>query len=199
MLRSNWPRRAWGWPRRSWGYHPQALCYSTPERLARWMVELADIRPGMRILEPSAGDGAIADAIRAACPGVYLDVLEIQPALQDRLQQKGYRLVGDNALAYRPGPVYHRVVMNPPFTGLLDIWHILYCFDLLAPGGRLATIAGAESALGASARSRAFQGWLRERQAWVQPLPGGPQGVFMESSSPTQVATSLIVIQKPAA
>lgn len=198
MLRSNWPRRAWGWPRRAWSYQPQALCYATPERLARWMVELAAIRPGMRVLEPSAGDGALADAVRAACPDAWLDVLEIQPALQATLHQKGYRLVGDNALAYRPGPVYHRVVMNPPFTGLLDIWHILYCFDLLAPGGRLATIAGAESALGASARSQAFQGWLRERQAWVHPLPGGPHGVFMESRRPTQVATSLIVIQKPA-
>ena len=198
MLRQ-WPRRSWGtWPRRMWDYQ-QPLCYSTPERLARWMVELADIRPGMRVLEPSAGDGAIADAIRAACPGAVLDVLEIQPALQAVLQQKGYRLVGDNTLGYRPGPVYHRILMNPPFTGLLDIWHILYCFDLLAPGGRLATIAGAESATGASARSQAFQVWLHEMQAWVHPLPGGPHGIFMESRRPTQVATCLIVMQKSAA
>src|SRR5690349_5257804 len=111
MWRRNWPRRTWGgWSRPAWGYQPQALCYSTPERLARWMVELADIRPGMRVLEPSAGEGDLADAVRATAPSAALDVLEIEPTLQDRLQQKGYRLVGDDALRYRPGPVYHRVL-----------------------------------------------------------------------------------------
>lgn len=201
MFRGTWrPRRAWGgWSRQAWGYQPQALCYSTPERLARWMVELADIRPGMRVLEPSAGEGDLTDAVRAACPDAWIDVLEIQPALQAVLQQKGYRLVGEDALTYRPGPVYHRVLSNPPFTGLLDIWHILYCFDLLAYGGRLVTIASDESARGASARSQAFQAWLRAQQAWVHPLPGGPQGVFMESRRPTQVATCLIVMRKLAA
>lgn len=201
MFRGNWrPRRAWGgWSRPAWGYQPHALCYSTPERLARWMVELADIRPGMRVLEPQAGEGDLADAIRAAAPSALLDVLEIEPTLQAVLQQKGYRLVGDDALRYRPGPVYHRVLMNPPFTGLLDMWHILYAFDHLAYGGRLVTIAGEESARGASARSQAFQAWLREQQAYVQPLPGGPQGVFMESRRPTQVATCLIVVRKLAA
>lgn len=198
MFRTYWrPRQPWGgWPRRPWSYHPQALCYSTPERLARWMVQLADIRPGMRVLEPSAGDGALADAVRAACPDAWIDVLELHPALQAVLQQKGYRQVGQDALAYRPGPVYHRVVMNPPFNQQMDIWHVLYAFDLLAYGGRLVTIASDESARGASARSQAFQAWLREQQAWVQPLPGGPQGVFMESRKPTQVATCLIVVQK---
>lgn len=200
MFRGNWrPRAPWGtWPRQALGGYQQPLCYSTPTRLAEWMVELADIRPGLRILEPQAGDGAIADCIRAACPRAYLDVLELQPALQAVLQQKGYRLVGADALAYRPGPVYHRIVCNPPFRGLLDIWHILYCFDLLAYGGRLVTIASDESARGASARSQAFQAWLREQQAYVHPLPGGPQGVFMESRKPTQVATCLIVVQKRA-
>lgn len=163
------------------------------------MVQLADIKPGMRVLEPNAGDGAIADVIRVACPGAWLDVLEIDPALCSVLQQKGYRLVGTDALAYRPGPVYQRILMNPPFTGRLDIWHILYAYDLLAAGGRLATIASAESATGPSARACAFQAWLREVQAWVHPLPGGPNGVFMQSARPTQVATSLIVLQKPAA
>ena len=198
MLRGTWrPRRAWGgWPRQAWGYQPQALCYSTPERLARWMVELADIRPGMRVLEPSAGEGDLTDAVRAACPDAWIDVLEIAPALQAVLQQKGYRLVGEDALRYRPGPVYHRVLMNPPFTGLLDMWHILYAFDHLAYGGRLVSIASDESARGASARSQAFQSWLRVQQAWVHSLPGGPQGVFMESRRPTQVATCLIVVRK---
>ncbi len=196
-----WPRRPWdAWQRRTRAYQqPQPLCYSTPARLAAWMVELLDIQPGQRVLEPSAGEGDLVRAALAACPGASIDVLEIQPALQALLEQEGYRLVGTDFLAYRPGPMYHRIVMNPPFKNGLDIWHILYAFDLLAYGGRLATIAHAESTSGSSARSQAFQLWLRERRAWVQPLPGGPNGIFMESRRPTQVATSLIVVQKPGA
>lgn len=193
-----WPRRSWGtWRGQTWGAWPR--CYSTPEPLGQWMVKLANIRPGMRILEPSAGDGAIADVIRAACPDAWLDVLELDPALQGVLQQKGHRLVGNDVFAYQPGPIYNAVVMNPPFTGRLDIWHILSCFDLLAPGGRLVTIASEESTNGPSTRAEAFRVWLREMQAWVHLLPGGPQGVFMQSSRPTQVATCLIVVQRPAA
>lgn len=198
MWRSNWSRRPWGgWSRRSWGYQ-QPLCYSTPERLARRMVELSDIRPGMRVLEPSAGDGILADCIRAACPGAYLDVVEIQPALQSVLVQKGHRLVGADIFDCRAGPVYDRVVLNPPFTSLLDLWHIWYCFDFLKPGGRETTIASAESVNGPSTRSEAFRLWLRQQQAWTEALPGGPNGIFMESQRPTQVFTNLIVLQKPA-
>src|SRR5215472_15602957 len=161
MFRGSWqPRRAWrDWP----------LCYDTPDALARWMVQLVDVRPGMRVLEPSAGTGALATSIRAAVPSAWLEVLEIQPALCDELRRKGYQLVGTDLLAYRPGPIYDRIVMNLPFTGLADIWHILYCYDLLVPGGRLATIASAESTTGTSARAHAFQAWLRDVQAWVHP------------------------------
>lgn len=196
--RWNRPRHSWGhWQQPAWGGMPR--CYSTPESLAREMVRLADIRPGMRVLEPEAGDGAIARLIRAACPEAWLDVLEIDPAFQAVLQQQGYHLAGTDALEYQAGPVYGAVVMNPPFRGRQDIWHMLTCFDVVAPGGRLVSIASAESMTGPSTRASAFRVWLREQQAWVQRLPGGPNGIFMQSARPTQVETYLLVIQKPAA
>jgi phospholipid N-methyltransferase len=206
---NNWYRRSWGGGfRQTWGNgqrraweapSPQALCYSTPEPLAREMVRLAGIRPGMRVLEPSAGFGAIARQVQATCPQAWLDVIEMQPALQTVLHQQGYRLVGTDALEYAAGPVYGAVVMNPPFRRRLDIWHILRCFDFVAPGGRLVTIASAESMDGLSTCTAAFRAWLREQSVWVCRLPGGPSGIFMQSSKPTQVETYLMVIQKAAA
>src|SRR5215472_16796293 len=108
MFRGSWqPRRAWrDWP----------LCYDTPEALGRWMVQLVEVRPGMRVLEPGAGFGALAACIRAAAPSAWLEVLELQPALSDELQRQGYRLVGTDLLAFRPGPIYDRIIMNTPIT-----------------------------------------------------------------------------------
>ncbi|HLW00067.1 MAG TPA: hypothetical protein VKT82_15465 [Ktedonobacterales bacterium] len=198
MYHWNRPRRRWGtWQQQAWGGQPR--CYSTPEPLGREMVRLAGIQPGMRVLEPEAGDGALARIVRATCPEAWLDVIEIDPALQALLHQQGYHVAGQDALDYQAGPVYGAVVMNPPFRGRQDIWHILTCFDFVAPGGRLVTIASAESVTGTSTRAEAFRAWLRERQAWVQRLPGGPNGIFMQSARPTQVETYLIVLQKPAA
>ena len=53
------------------------------------MVEEADIQPNHRVLEPSAGTGAIVDAIRAAIQAAGcqcdIEVVEINPALAHRL------------------------------------------------------------------------------------------------------------------
>lgn len=40
--------------------------FYTPEALAKRVVELADIKPGMTVLEPSAGEGALADQVLQA-------------------------------------------------------------------------------------------------------------------------------------
>ena len=63
--------------------------FPTPPALAERMVEEADIQPNHRVLEPSAGTGAIVDAIRAAIQAAGgqcdIEVVEINPALAHRL------------------------------------------------------------------------------------------------------------------
>jgi len=64
--------------------------FPTPADVADQMVEAADIKPDMAVLEPSAGMGHIADRIREA--GVEPDVVEIAPDRRELLQEKGFHL-----------------------------------------------------------------------------------------------------------
>jgi hypothetical protein len=61
--------------------------FPTPAILARRVAELADVVPGQRVLEPSAGTGALVEALRAVYGGAYvLTAVEINPRLSDRLR-----------------------------------------------------------------------------------------------------------------
>jgi len=78
---------------REWaGYFP------TPRDLADHVAELAGVAPGQSVLEPSAGKGDLADAVRRAVPGVHVDVIEPVEDLRAVLQAKGYHLVGRDFL-----------------------------------------------------------------------------------------------------
>jgi hypothetical protein len=68
--------------------------FPTPKSVAQDMVRKADIQPGMKVLEPSAGNGNIAEAIEAA--GVAPDVVEMSASLREILDAKGFNLVGQD-------------------------------------------------------------------------------------------------------
>jgi len=55
--------------------------FTTPRELADRMVRMAGLRVGMKVLEPSAGSGNIADAIKAACPECPLTLVEYHQTL----------------------------------------------------------------------------------------------------------------------
>lgn len=68
--------------------------FPTPKETAQRMVAEAGIEPGMKVLEPSAGNGNIAEVIRAA--GVNPDVVELSSNLREILEAKGFNLVGQD-------------------------------------------------------------------------------------------------------
>jgi tRNA A58 N-methylase Trm61 len=114
--------------------------FPTPQGIARRVVELADIQPGMTVLEPSAGTGALLDAI-----GTHAGVtaVEINHALAEALRVRypfhDVRCADLLALGGELGQ-FDRIVMNPPFDHGSDIDHIKHAFAKLAPGGRLVAI-----------------------------------------------------------
>ena len=166
--------------------------FPTPPSVVRLVMERAEMVPGQRVLEPSAGTGNLADAAKAA--GGLVEVAEVSPSLREILAEKGYPLVGADTLELRGS--YDRVVMNPPFERGQDIEHVRHAYDAqLAPGGRLVAIVSRGSLQRSDAKARAFQAWLGERGALVEDLP---EGAFAakESERKTGVATSLIVIDK---
>jgi protein-L-isoaspartate O-methyltransferase len=101
---------------------------------------MADIRPGQTVLEPSAGTGALLDAIGTR-PRVV--AVEVNHHLAETLRTR-YPLAVDHCADFLAlnGELrqFDRVVMNPPFERGADIEHIRHAYAKLAPGGRLVAI-----------------------------------------------------------
>ncbi|WP_425335606.1 hypothetical protein, partial [Pseudomonas aeruginosa] len=73
-------------------------------------IDAADIQGGMDVLEPSAGMGHMADAIREQT-GVEPEVVELSGERRELLEAKGYNLVGSDFMEVS-GKQYDRIVMN---------------------------------------------------------------------------------------
>jgi phospholipid N-methyltransferase len=119
--------------------------YPTPPDLARRMADLADIRSGHRVLEPSAGTGNLVMAIAGTCPGVSVTAVELSLPLANSLATrcKGVPVIPGDFLdkeAFELGAPFDRIVMNPPFNGGDDIRHVLHARKLLKPDGLLVGI-----------------------------------------------------------
>ncbi len=161
--------------------------FPTPPAIVKRMIELADIRPGMTVLEPSAGTGAIADAIRQA--GVEPICVEINWTLAEILSKKGYRTYCQDFLTFYT--TIDRIIMNPPFEHGADIEHIRHAYTWLAPGGRLVAIASEGPFFRSDRKSIAFREWLDSVGGTSEKLPDGS---FLPSG--TGVVTRIVVIER---
>jgi predicted RNA methylase len=130
--------------------------FPTPKHVATDIVDMADIKPGMRVLEPSAGNGNIAEVIREA--GVEPDTIEISNELGEILKAKGFNIVGSDFL--ESDQKYDRIVMNPPFGNGMDIDHVKHAYDLLLPGGKVVAIMGEGSFSRGDKKATEFRNWL---------------------------------------
>ncbi|MFT6550457.1 MAG: hypothetical protein ACJA1I_000485 [Zhongshania marina] len=166
--------------------------FPTPEPVVERLLDEADIQPGMKVLEPSAGKGDIADAIREANPDAELEVVEIDSSLRDLLAAKGYEPAGRDFLEQEGE--YDRIVMNPPFEKNADIEHIRHAYSLLKPGGRLVAVTSGMAGHRSDKVNSEFKAWVEEIGGVMEPLPDGS---FKSSFRPTGVSTQLVVMDKP--
>lgn len=111
--------------------------YPTPEKLARVAVEWADIGETDTVLEPSAGQGGIADCL----PKGRTTCVEIAPMNCTVLRSKGHTVVEADFLTWAmTAPKFGRIVMNPPFSEGRVKLHTECASALLSPGGCLVAI-----------------------------------------------------------
>jgi len=121
--------------------------FPTPPTLADRVVAMADIAPGDRVLEPSAGFGRLIEAIGRAAVECDLVTVEMDFRMVRHLRERwpAARHHQGNFRAHDVGLLgrFDVVVMNPPFERGEDIQHISHALQMLKPGGRLVSICAA--------------------------------------------------------
>lgn len=133
--------------------------------------------PPLKILEPNAGEGALAS--RCLKHGALVDCVEVQPKLADALRgTKRYRSVTcADFLALRPptnpDDLYDLVVMNPPFDRERDIDHVVHAMKFLKPRGHLMAIMSAGTEFRETKKSQAFRALMEGKKARWRDLPAG--------------------------
>lgn len=157
--------------------------FYTPTELAEQVVARAGVA-GCSVLEPSAGDGALALACRRA-GAATIECVELRHESAKRLSEQSFSVHEGDFLAIKPRPRYQRVMMNPPFTRNQDLQHVQHALGFLEEGGRLvAVIAG-------NLQRELLQNLLAQHDAEVEMLD---PGAFKASG--TAVNTALLVINK---
>lgn len=162
--------------------------FPTPQAVVQQLVERADVRPGHRVLEPSAGRGNIA----LAFPDTQIDCYELLPAHVEALNAANpgnWTVTQADFLSVEPVPVYDRVVMNPPFAKRADIHHVRHALGFLAPGGRLVAVMSAGVDFRTDTLTTALRELIDARRGSIERLP---DGAFKPSG--TMVSTVIVVI-----
>jgi phospholipid N-methyltransferase len=165
--------------------------FPTPPEVARRVADLAEIGPGMTVLEPSAGTGNLIRAVQEAAEDADITAVEINPQLAAGLvgMIDGARgeIRGKARCADFLGQTsddlgqFDRVVMNPPFDRGADISHVEHARRFLRPGGRLVAVV----ANGPRQRERL----LPIASAWIDLPPGS----FQDQG--TSVNAAIVVIE----
>ncbi len=172
---------------------PQDMGYfPTPPPIVEKLLGLAELEPGMTVLEPSAGTGAIAGP--AAARGAVVDCVEIDPARTQGLRGGHSRtvLLAD-FLTVTPAELdadgYDRAVMNPPFARQADIAHVLHALTFVKPGGRLVSVMANGFTFRTNRTAVDFRDLIAAKGGQVLPLA---DDAFREAG--TGVRTVVVVI-----
>lgn len=179
--------------------------FPTPRTLAAQVAQLANIMPGHSVLEPSAGLGDLADAVKTAEPNANVFCIEIRPSLREILRLKGHTVIGSDFMAddwfldpeYKGPRVgsFDRVVMNPPFENGQDGEHVQRAYNVLKPGGHLVAIMSTGPFFRTDRKAQTFQAFINEHGYDQLPVPAGAfQGA--EAFRTTGVQCCIVIMQR---
>jgi hypothetical protein len=167
--------------------------FETPSDVADWLVMLAGgIHEHDKVLEPSAGRGALVRAIHRSSPDVVVDCYEMMPENKELLSGLGgINIIGDDFTKSTIGKKYTKIIANPPFSGNQDIRHVRMMYDMLEQGGTLASITSAHWEFAEEKTCRDFRKWLEDVGGAKYEIESG---AFKESG--TGVRTLAILIKR---
>lgn len=164
------------------------------QMLSPWLDEHGkyDALKDMRILDPSAGSGAILKHIIDKHSYAYpqLDAVEINPACRTLLGAiSGVTVQGDDFLKFTPDRSYDLIVMNPPFSS--GAKHVLHAWEIMERGDIVALL-NAETIRNPHTSLRRSLVKLIEENGSVEFI--GP--VFAEAERTTDVEVALVRLVK---
>lgn len=166
--------------------------FATPENVANRLVELANIKDGNKVLEPSAGQGAIIKAINKVHPKMVVDCYEFMDINREFLKEiPTVNLLGEDFLKRQDNPEYDRIIANPPFAKNADITHFIKMWESLRVNGTLVCMTSMHWQHSSNKKEKAFQTFLDKIGAEVHTVDAG---AFKESG--TTIATLIIVAHK---
>lgn len=169
-----------------------------------------------KILEPSAGDGAIVRwllsgwertynrpnpyAPKKAPPKLSITAYEVhsgRSAQIDAIAATDSRVssIHANFLRALPTGDFDQVLMNPPFAGTHYMDHVIHAWDFLRPGGQLIAILPITARTGQDSKRKKFRAWVDARKDYRSPWWDLPAESFAESG--TNVNTTVLRLQKP--
>lgn len=173
--------------------------FRTPDELADRMANLLWVKDERYVLEPSAGDGSLIDAVFRTGHHPQIKCFEAMPQNVEKLKNDGRTWVGfihtdfmDNRVVV-PN-VYDRIIANPPFTNNQDNDHVMQMYRALRHGGRMVTLMSNHWTFASDKKSKDFREFIKKLKdnADVEEIEAG---AFKESG--TMVPTVLVIINKP--
>lgn len=166
--------------------------FATPPEVADWLVMLAGgVHEDEKILEPSAGTGAIIDAIHRSCPHVIVDCYELMPENKEILSKKDNICILGDDFTKCDVAQYDKIIANPPFSKNQDIRHVRRMYEHLNNGGTVAAIMSCHWKIASEKECADFREWLKDVHAKVCDIE---EGSFKQSG--TGIETTAVIIQK---
>jgi len=177
--------------------------YPTPSTLIRKMLDKLDFKMLSSILEPSAGNGVLVEAIiekfKYSRSTYYnreavwdIDTVEVNEDLQHILKGKGHRVVHDDYLTYETYKRYDAIIANFPFSdGEKHLIHALYMQE---NGGQIVCLINSETLKNPYSNIRKeLLDRLEGYNAEIEYI----QNAFIDSERSTMVEVALIYVNIP--
>lgn len=170
--------------------------YPTPAPLAQELVEQVHISYDHTCLEPSAGQGAIAQFMH--CYSLWLVEIMPQnipvlrrtqfPATHTHIIERDFLTV-EGWVPNLDNNMFDRIVANPPFTKNQDIKHVLHMVKMLKFEGRMVSVMSNSWRHGSQKLQKQFRDFIELSGSEVVDIPAG---TFKESG--TGIASCYVII-----
>lgn len=189
--------------------------YPTPPSLAIKAWNKFENRAIRRLLEPSAGQGSLIDALHRHWADAHLnkplsnilkergvpymttrcqwDAIEMNPEFHPLLREKQAKIIGYDFLSFQHGAAYSHIIMNPPFAQ--GVHHVLHAWDILFTG-EIVAIINAETVRNPYSKERQLLVRLIEQYGSVEYLQ--EEFTTEDTLRKTNVEVALVHLKKEA-